>query len=157
MNGPSVVSSHEVPAGFRPANMPAGFIEANGPLFWKDQDGYLIFGIRIEPRHTNAAGNLHGGMLMTFVDMQLNSALNYQLETGLFIPTVSVTVDFLNPAFVGEWIQGRTEILKRGGSTVFCECRIAKEDGTLIGRASGIFKLPRNGDPNALNPKDLFR
>ena len=149
--------TEDVPAGFRPARLPAPFIEGNGPMFWRDEDGYLILGIRVEPRHTNAGGTLHGGMLMTLVDMQLNSSLNYQLDTGLFIPTVSINVDFLAPAVAGDWVQGRTEVLKRGGSTVFTDCRIIKQDGTLIARAAGIFKLPRNGDPNALDPKELFK
>lgn len=145
-----------VPEGFRPARMPAPFIEANGPLYWRDDGGYLVFGIRVEPRHTNAAGTLHGGMLMTLVDMQLNSALNYQLGTGLFIPTVAITVDFIAPAVVGDWVQGRTEILRRGGSTVFTDGRIAKEDGTLLARASGIFRLPKGGDEHALDPGKVF-
>lgn len=146
-----------IPAGFRPARLPAPFIEGNGPLYWRAEDGYLILGFQVESRHTNAGATLHGGMLMTLVDMQLNSALNYQLDTGLFIPTVSVNVDFLAPAIVGDWVQGRTEILKRGGSTVFTDCRISKLDGTLIARAAGIFKLPRHGDPDALDPKELFQ
>lgn len=146
------------PDGFRETNMPSPFIVENGPLYHKAEDGYLLMGIRVEERHTNAAGGLHGGMLMTLIDMQLNSALNYQLNTAQFIPTVAVTVDFIAPAVVGDWVQGRTEVLKRGRSTVFTDCRITKEDGTLVARGSGIFKISDRPDNenDTLDPKEMF-
>lgn len=146
------------PEGFRQTNMPSPFVVENGPLHHKVEDGYLLMGIRVEERHTNAAGGLHGGMLMTLIDMQLNSALNYQLDTAKFIPTVAVTVDFIAPALVGEWVQGKTEVLKRGRSTVFTDCRITKEDGTLVARGNGIFKIPDRPDneTDTLDPKEMF-
>jgi len=148
----------EVPEGFRETSIPSPFIVANGPLYHKVQDGFLLMGFRVEARHTNAADGLHGGMLMSFVDMQLNSALNYQLDTAKFIPTVALTVDFIAPAQIGDWVQGRTEVLKRGRSTIFCDGRVILEDGTLIARASGIFKIANRPDneTDSLNPKEMF-
>jgi len=148
----------DAPAGFRQTNMPSPFVVENGPLYHKVEDGHLLMGFRVEARHTNAAGGLHGGMLMTLIDMQLNSALNYQLDTAQFIPTVAVTVDFIAPAVIGDWVQGRTEVLKRGRSTVFTDCRIIRGNGDLIARGSGIFKVsdrPDN-DTDTLDPKELF-
>lgn len=148
----------DAPAGFRQTNIPSPFIVENGPLYHKVEDGYLLMGLRVEERHTNAAGGLHGGMLMTLIDMQLNSALNYQLDTAQFIPTVAVTVDFIAPAVIGDWVQGRTEVLKRGRSTVFTDCRIIRGNGDLIARGSGIFKVSDRPDneTDTLDPKELF-
>lgn len=148
----------DAPSGFRRTNMPSPFVVENGPLYHKVEDGYLLMGLRVEERHTNAAGGLHGGMLMTLIDMQLNSALNYQLDTAQFIPTVAVTVDFIAPAVIGDWVQGRTEVLKRGRSTVFTDCRIIRENGDLIARGSGIFKVSDRPDneTDTLDPKELF-
>ncbi|WP_417515431.1 PaaI family thioesterase [Minwuia sp.] len=147
-----------IPEGFRPSDMPSPFVVENGPLYYKVEDGFLLMGFRVETRHTNAAGGLHGGMLMTLIDMQLNSALNYQLDTAQFIPTVAVTVDFIAPAVVGDWVQGRTEVLKRGRSTVFTDCRIIKHDRTLVARGSGIFKVANRPDNenDTLDPRKLF-
>ncbi|ANK80449.1 MAG: hypothetical protein TEF_06300 [Rhizobiales bacterium NRL2] len=131
----------DIPEGFRPARIPAPFVEASGPFHWRDADGDLILGFRVEKRHLNTAGNLHGGMLMTLVDMQLNCALSYQLDTDQFIPTMAATIDFLAPAAEGDWVEGRTEILRRGKRTIFADCRIRRGDGELMARASGIFKL----------------
>lgn len=148
----------DAPSGFRRTNMPSPFVVENGPLYHKVEDGYLLMGFRVEERHTNAAGGLHGGMLMTLIDMQLNSALNYQLDTAQFIPTVAVTVDFIAPAVIGDWVQGRTEVLKRGRSTVFTDCRIIRGNGDLIARGSGIFKVSDRPDneTDTLDPKELF-
>lgn len=150
---------NDIPAGFRQAFIHAPFVEANGPFYWRDEDGGLVLGFRVQQRHTNTAGNLHGGMLMTLVDMQLNCALNYQLDTDVFIPTVAASIDFLAPASAGDWVEGRTEVLKRGGSTVFADGRIRRGDGELIARASGIFKLAGRSSSGKyiFDPKEVFR
>lgn len=147
-----------IPEGFRRARIPAPFVEASGPFYWRDEAGALVLGFRVENRHTNTAGNLHGGMLMTLVDMQLNCALNYQLDIEAFIPTVAANIDFLAPATTGDWVEGRTEILRSGGRTVFADGRIMRGDGELIARCSGIFKLSRaNGNEGAIfDPRAAF-
>ena len=148
----------DIPEGFRVTDIRSPFAADNGPLYYKVEDGYLLMGFRVEKRHTNAADGLHGGMLMTMIDMQLNSALNYQLDTAQFIPTVAITVDFIAPATIGDWVQGRTEVLRRGRSTVFTDCRIVKNDGVLIARGSGIFKVADRPDNenDTLHPRKIF-
>ena len=51
-----------VPDGFLPAALGGEFIRANGPLYLKRGEGRAWLGFRVESRHTNPAGILHGGV-----------------------------------------------------------------------------------------------
>lgn len=132
----------EIPDGFTELPFRTGFIAANGPLYFKrDGDGLLRLGFRVEERHCNPMGMAHGGMLVTFADMQL--PFGARLQGGLadnFLPTISLSIDFLAPAKLGAWVEGETQVLRKTRNLVFAQCTVAA-DGEPALRASGIFKI----------------
>lgn len=132
-----------VPAGFIefPFDADEHFLGLTGPLYVKRDDTKLVLGLRVEKRHCNIAGICHGGMLMTFADMQLGIGARFESEHGVgFSPTVSMTADFLSPAANGAWIEGRTDLLRSTRNFLFCQC-IVTANGAPVMRASGIMKL----------------
>ncbi len=136
------------PAGFRPLTLePNGFIEVNGPLYGKGEGDRFMLGIRVEPRHCNPRNACHGGMLMTLCDMQLALGSNYQGKLLRFLPTVNLNADFLAPAPLGSWVEGRTEVLRVTRNLVFAQA-ILTADGTPVLRGNGIFKLGSEIDPS---------
>lgn len=133
--------THDIPEGFVELPFSYGFIGANGPLYAKRDQGLVRLGFRVEERHCNPMGIAHGGMLVTFADMQLPLASRFQ--GGLadnFLPTINLTVDFLAPARMGAWVEGETQVLRRTRNLVFAQC-IVTADGEPALRASGIFKI----------------
>jgi uncharacterized protein (TIGR00369 family) len=128
-----------IPAGFRIVPMDR-FVGVNGPLYARREGERLVLGFRVEMRHCNPANICHGGMLMTLADMLLGMGANFQGKLGRFLPTVSMTTDFLAPAPLGAWVEGRTEILRTTRNLVFAQCLVTV-DGTPALRASGIMKL----------------
>ncbi|HEY2445071.1 MAG TPA: PaaI family thioesterase [Rhizomicrobium sp.] len=135
----------DVPAGFSPLNLAMGFLEANGPLYGKWIDERLLVGFRIEMRHCNPAKVAHGGMLATFADMLLPLATRAQSKADLgFLPTVSLACDFLAPAPLGAWVEGRAESLTATRNLVFAQ-GMAMADNTPCLRANGIFKIAPYG------------
>ena len=128
-----------VPDGFRPVPMDR-FMGLTGPLYVKPEDDKLVLGLRVESRHCNPADICHGGMLMTLADMLLGMGSNYQGKLGRFLPTVSMTTDFMAPAPLGCWLEGRTEVLRTTRNLVFAQCLVTA-DGNLSLRASGIMKM----------------
>ena len=42
-----------------------------GPIWRREENGQPRFGFVVAPKHLNRAGNLHGGMLMTFADQSM--------------------------------------------------------------------------------------
>ncbi|HTO40159.1 MAG TPA: PaaI family thioesterase [Rhizomicrobium sp.] len=131
-----------IPDGFSALSLGDwGFIPANGPLYGKQDEGHFLLGFRVEDRHCNPARICHGGMLMTFADMQLPFGIRLQAvaDPG-FLPTVSMSAEFMAPAPLGAWVEGRTDVLKTTRNLAFAQCLVTA-DGAPVLRASGIFKM----------------
>ena len=130
-----------IPAGFRAFKFNTGFIETVGPLYGKWDGETLLMGFRVEMRHCNPGQVAHGGMLATFADMFIPIAARVQGRADVgFAPTVNLTLDFIAPAKLGSWVEGRAEFLRAGKSLFFAQ-GTATADGILCLRASAIFKV----------------
>jgi uncharacterized protein (TIGR00369 family) len=134
-----------IPAGFLPLKLSMGFLEAAGPLYGKWADERLVLGFRVEFRHCNPGSVAHGGMLATFADMLLPIASRFQSKTEMgFLPTVNLTCDYLAPAPLGSWVEGRAEPVKTTKNLLFAQ-GLATADGQPVLRANGIFKITSLG------------
>lgn len=138
------------PQGF--VELPFGkgehFLSLTGPLWGKREGKKLVLGFRVMQRHCNIGGICHGGMLMTFADMQIGLGARFETEEDFgFMPTVNLTADFLSPAPLGAWVEGRTDLLRTTRNFLFAQC-IVSSNGAPAVRASGIMKT--GGAPNAL-------
>ena len=51
-------------------------------------------------------------MIATMCDMLLTVGSNIQSNQSRFMPTVSMTCDFLASPKLGDWIEGRVEVLR---------------------------------------------
>lgn len=136
-----------IPDGFELFAGNVGFLETSGPFLVKYTEGQANLGVRIEPKHCNIANICHGGMLMTFADMQL--AIGGQAIIGVqkFLPTVHMSCDFAAPAPLGAWLEGVTEVTKQTRKMLFATCKLMA-DGALVFSGSGIMKIPSDNDPN---------
>lgn len=138
------------PPGFIELKFEGGdhFVNVIGPLWAKRDGNKLLLGIRVTHRHCNIAGICHGGMLMTLADMQLSLGTRLETEEQFnFTPTVSMTADFLAPAALGSWVEGRTDLLRTTRNFLFSQCIITSNGAPAV-RASGIMKT--SGAPTAV-------
>ena len=135
-------SPSAIPSGFLPLPSGSGFIEVNGPLYLRQQGDQVRLGLRVEPRHVNPMGNLHGGMMASFCDMLLPLSVHYQDATlaDRFLPTISLQIDYLAPSPLGCWLEGTGQLLRATRSMVFAQ-GLVTADGVPCARASGVFKL----------------
>ena len=132
----------QAPPGYQSFNFPVGgpFIAANGPLLHRRDGKQFLLGMRVEKQHCNPMDVCHGGMLMSFVDMAMPMGAIYQEDIHRFMPTISLTTDFLAPVPLGAWLEARTDVLRVTRSLVFAQC-VVMADEVLAVRASGVFKL----------------
>jgi uncharacterized protein (TIGR00369 family) len=129
-----------VPEGFRALNLPRNpFIEANGPLYGRLEGEAFVLGFLCETKHCNPMLVCHGGMMATLADMLLLLGTNIQTKLGQFLLTVSLDVDFLAPVKVGDWLEGRTEVLRAGKSIIFSQGRMTVR-GETVARANAVLK-----------------
>ncbi|MEN9630323.1 MAG: hypothetical protein RJA10_3551 [Pseudomonadota bacterium] len=144
----SPAAAAAVPAGFRLFRAEEGFIAANGPLYFRKDEGLFQMGFRVEPRHANPMGILHGGMMATFCDMLLPmSALWLGAVGKRFLPTISLQIDYLGPSPVGAWVQGEGQVLRTTRTLVFAQ-GLVQADGAPVARVSGVFKIGPEFDRN---------
>ena len=118
-----------------------GFIGANGPLYLRREGEGIVVGMRVEPRHCNPNKACHGGMLMTFADMVLPIGGRIAAKLPpIFLPTINLTMDYLAPAPLGAWIEGRARALRVTRNLMFADGLITI-NGEAIARTSGTFKI----------------
>ncbi len=127
------------PPGFREIKVPGEFLAVNGPLHADITDDYAHLGLRIEDRHGNSSGICHGGTLMMFADIQLAVGSKYQTGKFEFLPTIHFACDFLKPVRTGDWLTGRTRVIRQSRNYNFSECLLFV-DGEPVLRANGINK-----------------
>ena len=60
-----------IPAGFQPLFRTSPVLDLIGPLLSKGKGADLVIGLRVEAKHCNARGTVHGGILATFADVAL--------------------------------------------------------------------------------------
>lgn len=144
--------SADIPEGFRPLNFSMGFIEQAGPLYGKWDGTLFALGFRVEMRHCNPGQVAHGGMMATYADMLLPMASRFQSGKDMgFMPTVSLTCDYLAPAKLGAWVEGRAEVARITKNLLFSQ-GVATADGEPCLRTNGIFKImPPTGNSFSLD------
>ena len=98
-----------IPPGFRELTDTVGFAAANGPWFEKIEGDRLLRALRPGPQHANSHGIVHGGMLAAFLDSAMGSTVFHVLKRRTV--TVRLTIDYLMPARIGDWLQGAAELL----------------------------------------------
>lgn len=98
-----------IPPGFKKIAQSSGFAEANGPWFERIDRGRLIRGFLPGPQHANSHGIVHGGMLATFIDSAMGSTVFHVL--GRRCVTVRLSLDYLMPGRVGDWLQAEAEVI----------------------------------------------
>ncbi|MGE0232154.1 MAG: PaaI family thioesterase [Flavobacteriaceae bacterium] len=114
----------------------------SGPFYYGEGPGKVVLGFRVKPRHLNAAGICHGGVLATFADLQ-GSALKRHAGLKIVSPTISLSLDFLSPVHAGDWVEGYPELLKLSGRMLFFQS-VLKRGDDVVARCNGIYKLIRD-------------
>jgi acyl-coenzyme A thioesterase 13 len=134
-----------IPAGFEPIDFKMPFIDVNGPVYHRVDAPVLHLGLRIEERHCNSLGTVHGGLLATLADISLARALVWKREEKRAF-TLNLNLDYIDTASVGAWLEAHVTIKRDSGSIAFATSEI-REGNKLILMASGVFKFitPRNG------------
>jgi uncharacterized protein (TIGR00369 family) len=125
------------PEGFVPSQR-GPYTTHNGPMFHKIRtDGTYEHAFYVLPRHCNAMGIVHGGMLTTFLDGLLARAVFEAVKTQSV--TLHLSVDFLSAARRGQWVFGEAAVTRAAKEITFAEARI-HADGRDVLRGSGIFR-----------------
>jgi uncharacterized protein (TIGR00369 family) len=130
-------------AGF---NIHVPFVEHLGVQILERGDGVVRLRLDPRPELENSWGSVHGGVLMTLLDVALASAGRSLDESCNGALTVEMKVNFIAAAQGAVLGEGRAQ--RAGRSLIFSEGELRGEDGTLLAKATGTFKLlyPSSGE-----------
>lgn len=127
-----------VPSGFKPLFRSSPVSELIGPIYCCGEGADLVLGLRVENKHCNARGLVHGGILATLADTSLGYAMAFSTDPPTSLVTANLTLDFAGTARIGDWLQTQVDIQKQGRRLSFANCYIAV-GGQRIVRASAVF------------------
>ena len=102
--------------------------------------GHFVF--KCKSSMANPAGNCHGGALATFADMQVLAMPQHTGDPAKHTPTVSLSMDYLAPATVGQWVIARVELLRVTRTLIFTQA-VLRADGQAVARSNATY---RNND-----------
>ena len=119
----------------------------NGPFYHRmDDEGRIHCAVRVENKHLNGMGNVHGGCFMAFADYCLFATAAPVLQgPGV---TVSFGCEFLDAAREGELVEGSGEIMRAGGSMIFLRGLLKSGERSLF-TFSGTLKRVKRRMPAA--------
>ncbi|MBR0912504.1 PaaI family thioesterase [Bradyrhizobium japonicum] len=134
------MTSTDIPDGFEPLFRKSPLTEPWEPLYAKNTDKAVIVGLRLARPHTNGRGLIHGGLIAALADNAMGYSCALVTNWTTSFVTVSLSVDFVGSAEIGQWCSIESDVIKTGKTICFAQCLI-KADGVVIARASGTFRV----------------
>lgn len=115
------------------------------PLYARETGEAVHLAVEVREAHCNARGFAHGGFISALADnaMGLSVVRLARLQPGqeeASAVTVTLALDYLDTARIGEWLEVRPTVLKLGRSLAFAECRVVCGE-RLIARGNASFKV----------------
>ena len=134
------MSSTDIPAGFEPHFRSSPVTDAWAPLYARKTDRAVIIGLRLAKPHTNGRGLIHGGLIAALSDNAMGYSCAQVMGWTTSFVTISLTVDFIGTAKIGQWLAIESDVIKTGSTICFAQCLI-KADDVTIARANGTFRV----------------
>ena len=115
------------------------------PLYARQATDGVQLALEIAQAHCNSRGFAHGGLIASLADnaMGLSAVRHARQQLGAEkagAVTVTLTLDFLDTAQVGDCVEFHPAVLKVGRTLAFAECRVVCGD-RLIARSSASFRM----------------
>jgi uncharacterized protein (TIGR00369 family) len=139
------MTSSDIPHGFEPLSHKSPLTEPWEPIYAKKTERAVIIGLRLAKPHTNGRGLIHGGLIAALADNAMGYSCAQATNWTTSFVTVSLSVDFVGSAEIGQWCSIESDVIKTGKTICFAQSLI-KADGVVIARASGTFRVvPKKG------------
>jgi uncharacterized protein (TIGR00369 family) len=138
----------DIPREFRPLFRTSPVLDLIGPLYCRGEGVDLVIGLRVEAKHCNARGTVHGGILATLADVALGYTMAFSSTPPANLVTANLTLDFAGTAKIGDWLEAHVDVQKRGSRLSFANCYITVDEQRIV-RASAVFLVAGQLDANA--------
>lgn len=133
------------PEGFAPHFRKSPVTDPWEPLFSRVLSDRIVIGFHVREAHTNSRGMLHGGLIAALADNAMGMSCSIvmqgegrQMEAKPV--TVSLAIDYVGAAKLGQWVMVDTQYVKTGKTLCFAQAFVLA-DGEVIARADAKFRV----------------
>jgi uncharacterized protein (TIGR00369 family) len=128
------------PDGFAPHFKTSPVTAPWEPLYSRRGERSVEMGLWLRQAHCNSRGFVHGGVIAALADnaMGLSCVACQPGVKGAL--TVSLGVDYVATAKLGQWLLIAPRVIKAGGTLGFADALVTA-DGEAIARANATFRL----------------
>ncbi len=130
----------DIPHGFEPHFRKSPLTDPWEPLYSKRTERAVIMGLRLAPPHTNGRGLIHGGLIAALADNAMGYSCAQVTGWSSSLVTISLGVDFVGTAEVGQWLEVESDVIRTGSTICFAQSLIRADDA-VIARANATFRV----------------
>ena len=105
--------------------------------------GTARLSLPVEREFTNSLGTVHGGVIMSLLDVALCTAARTLHPQSQGVITINLSTSFIG-AGAGERLLAEARVLKDGRSMSFVEGEARNADGSLVAKAVGTVRVLLN-------------
>jgi len=123
----------------------SAFLTLIGAKTVQKRKDFFRISLRLEERHTNPNGVMHGGVIMSLMDEAVGGVIAYArgLDVMRAAPhsTVDMNVSFLASVRAGDELIVEARPIKVGRSVAFAEAEARRGDGAVVGKGRFTFVI----------------
>jgi uncharacterized protein (TIGR00369 family) len=109
-------------------------------------EGTAQLSLPVEPHLTNSLGTVHGGVIMSLLDVALCTAARTLHPESLGVITINMSTSFIG-AGSGAKLLADARVLKDGKSMSFVEAEAKNQDGAIVAKAIGTVRVLKKEKP----------
>ncbi|TMH71232.1 MAG: PaaI family thioesterase [Betaproteobacteria bacterium] len=103
-------------------------------------EGTARLSVPVEKHLTNSLGSVHGGVIMSLLDVALCTAARTLHPESVGVITINMSTSFIG-AGSGAKLLADARVMKDGRSMSFVEAEAKNEDGTLVAKAIATVRV----------------
>ena len=103
-------------------------------------EGSARLSLPVEPHLTNSFGTVHGGVIMSLLDVALCTAARTLHPQSTGVVTIDLSTSFIG-AGGGAKLYADARVLKDGKTMTFVEAEAKNEDGSLVAKAIATVRV----------------
>ena len=107
------------------------------------EEGRSRLELEVQPQHLNGWGAVHGGVIMTVLDVAMAIAARTLQPHGEGVVTIEMKTSFMQAGPTRGRLVAAGSCAHRSGTMAFCEAEARSDADQLVARASATFKLLR--------------
>jgi len=134
------MSEENIPSGYVVLNRESPYIQLIGPVYQVVTGNGFQLGLRVQKKHCNVRGNLHGGIMSGLADTAMGYNLAYSDTPTISSVTVNLSVDYIGRVCEGDWLEAHTTIQRKGKRIAFLSCSLFVGDN-LVARSNAVFNI----------------